>query len=131
MLLAGLRRCLLAAGLVALTGTAGLAQSMMERLPPSMGGLPADAPAAPKTPYPYPAVHDMPPARTDKTLSDDQQSDLLRQLENARDRQVRKSDAERGADDDTPKPAAVTKRKPSAAKKPPKPAAQAGVKPNP
>ena len=131
MLLAGLRRCFLAAGLVALTATGGLAQTMLERLPPSMGGLPADAPAAPKTPYQYPAVHDMPPPRTDKTLSDDQQSDLLKQLENARDRQVRKSEQEREAGDDTPKPAAGTKKKPSAAKKPPKPAAQAGVKPNP
>ena len=38
---------------------------MIDRLPADVGGLPAGAPARPATPYQYPAVHDMPPARAD------------------------------------------------------------------
>jgi hypothetical protein len=127
----GLKRSLLAASFLGLLMTSCSAGSPLENLPPSMGGLPADAPAAPKLPYQFPAVHDMPPPRNDKTLSDDQQLNLLNQLEDARDRQVRRADEERAADGETPKAPNVTKKKPSAAKKQPKPAAQAGVKANP
>jgi hypothetical protein len=124
----GLRRSLVLAGLFALGVSPCLAGSPLESLPPSMGGLPADAPARPATPYKYPAVHDMPPPRSEKTLSGDQQLQLEKSLEAARDRQMRRA----GDDlDDADKPPAVTKKKPSAAKKQPKPAAQAGVKPNP
>jgi hypothetical protein len=127
----GLKRTLWAAGILALSASPCLAQSVFGKLPESLGGLPADAPAVPKTPYQYPAVHDMPPPRNDKTLSDDQQLNLLNQLEDARDRQVRRADEERAADGETPKAPNVTKKKPSAAQKQPKPAAQAGVKANP
>ena len=127
----GFKRTLWTAGMLALCASPCAAQSVFGRMPESLGGLPADAPPESKTPYQYPAVHDMPPPRNDKTLSDDQQLDLLNQLENARDRQVKRADEEREAGDDAPKPPQVTKKKPSAAKKPPKPAAQAGVKPNP
>jgi hypothetical protein len=122
---------LLAAALLGLSVPGCLAQSIFGRMPESMGGLPADAPAAPKTPYAYPAVHDMPPDRKDKTLSEDQQSDLLNQLEHARDRQMRRAGEDPDGADAPPKKPAVTKKKPSEAKKPPKAAAQAGVKPNP
>ena len=127
----GLKRTLWAAGILALSASPCLAQSVFGKLPESLGGLPADAPAVPKTPYQYPAVHDMPPPRNDKTLSDDQQLNLLNQLEDARDLQVRRAGEERAADGETPKAPNVTKKKPSAAKKQPKPAAQAGVKANP
>ncbi|HXD45405.1 MAG TPA: hypothetical protein VN655_09760 [Pseudolabrys sp.] len=137
MTTAAFKRLLLVAGLLGLSVTvvsAGPVSSAVESLPPSMGGLPADAPAPPKTEYQYPAVHDMPPPRIDKTLSDDQQLDLEKQLLDARDRQLRRAaqDAEAAEDGDAPdgKPA-VTKKKPSGAKKAPKAAAQAGTKSNP
>jgi hypothetical protein len=56
-------------------------------LPPSLGGLPTDAPAKPKTPYQYPAVHDMPPPRSVKTLSDEELLKVEEDLTVARDRQ--------------------------------------------
>ena len=127
----GLKRSVRLACLLLLAAGPCAAQSVFERMPESMGGLPAGAPAAPKTPYSYPAVHDMPPARTDKTLSDDQQTDLLNQLVNARDRQMRRAGEDPDAADDKPKKPAVTKKKPSEAKKQPRAAAQAGVKANP
>ena len=131
MRMGGYKRTLFAAGMLALCASPSPAQSVFGKLPESVGGLPADAPAAPTTSYQYPAVHDMPPPRTDKTLSDDQQSDLLKQLESARDRQMRRAGDDPETGDGTPKSSTVTKKKPSAAKKPPKAAAQAGVKPNP
>ena len=66
-----------------------------------MGGLPADAPAAPKTPYQFPAVHDMPPPRTATPMSDDQQIKLEQDLEAARDRQMDKAGEDPDADPDT------------------------------
>ena len=134
MTTAGLRRSLLVAGLLGVSMTAasaGPVGSVMESLPPSMGGLPSDAPTEPKAPYQYPAVHDMPPPRPDKTLSDEQQIDLENQLLNARDRQLRRATEDAKAGDDPDAKPAVTKKKPSAAKKGPKAAAQAGAKSNP
>ena len=68
----------------ALTGCA--AGPLVDSLPSSMG-LPADAPARPVTPYQYPAVHDMPPARSTPTMSEDEQMKLEKDLAAIRDRQ--------------------------------------------
>jgi hypothetical protein len=60
---------------------------VLEQLPASVGGLPEDAPAAPKAPYQYPAVHDLPPPRSTHPMTDE---DLLKAedtLRAARDRQ--------------------------------------------
>jgi hypothetical protein len=56
-------------------------------LPPSFGGLPTDAPAKPKTPYQYPSVHDMPPPRSVKTLSDEELLNVEKDLTAAREGQ--------------------------------------------
>ncbi len=56
-------------------------------LPQSLGGLPTDAPTRPTTPYQYPAVHDMPPPRSVKTLSDEELRKVEKDLTAARDRQ--------------------------------------------
>jgi hypothetical protein len=46
---------------------------MLAKLPTSMGGLPADAPARPgEGQLVYPAVHDMPPPRPDPVLTEAQ-----------------------------------------------------------
>jgi len=59
---------------------------LMEKLPTAVGGLPADAPAAPTAPAKYPAVHDMPPPRPDTPLTEEQQVKLEKDLKAARDK---------------------------------------------
>lgn len=137
----GVKRSLIAAGLLGLAMTScaagpSLFQTVPESLPESVGGLPADAPAAPAKPYAYPAVHDMPPPRTAKPLDDNQQIQLEKDLEAARDRQMRRAAENPDADDasDAPptKPAATkTKKKSSVAKKKTGTAPQAGARTNP
>jgi hypothetical protein len=68
-----------------------------DNLSPSMGGLPADAPARPTTPAVYPAVHDMPPPRTDVVLDDDQQAKLQSDLAALRSRQETETAASKPA----------------------------------
>ena len=103
----------LAALAVALAGCS--ASSVMERLPTAAGGLPEGAPPAPTTPYVYPAVHDVPPPRADKPLTDEQQVKLEKDLQTARDR----LDKERKADQATDqKEAAQAKKQAEKPKKP-------------
>ena len=59
----------------------------LKSMPESLGGLPPDAPKGPAMPYQYPAVHDMPPARTSEPMNEDQQYRLEKELSAARDRQ--------------------------------------------
>jgi|PersoiStandDraft_1058852.scaffolds.fasta_scaffold33396_2 hypothetical protein len=59
---------------------------MIDRLPGDMG-LPAGAPARSTTPYQYPAVHDMPPARATAPMSDEEQLKLEKELTAVRERQ--------------------------------------------
>jgi hypothetical protein len=56
-----------------------------DHLPTAMGGLPEDAPR-PSTEQDYPAVHNMPPARSTATLTDEQRKRLQDDLEAARNR---------------------------------------------
>jgi hypothetical protein len=116
-------------------------QTAPEALPETMGGLPADAPAAPKTPYAYPAVHDMPPARSDTPMNNDQLLKAEQDLQGARDRQIDTAAKEQAADAadfaDPPaatapaKPAKKPSKKKAAAKKTRAPAPQAGADTNP
>jgi len=57
-----------------------------DHMPEAIGGLPADAPARPDAPAVYPAVHNMPPARSTATLNNDQQKQLEDDLVAARNR---------------------------------------------
>ena len=59
----------------------------MERLPTELGGMPSSAPAAPRTGYSYPAVHDTPPPRATAPLTDEQQLELEKRLQDARQKQ--------------------------------------------
>lgn len=75
---------------------------VMERLPTELGGLPSGAPAASTTPYSYPAVHDTPPPRASAPLTDEQQLQMEKQLQEARKKQesqaIGMQDASVGAD---------------------------------
>lgn len=144
--MAGVKRSLAAlATLGVLMGGCSAGPSILttapEALPDSMGGLPADAPAAPKDPYKFPAVHDMPPARSDTPMSNDQLLKAEQDLQGARDRQVDKAtrdQAEDASDFTDPsaaappvKPVKKPAKKKAAAKKTRAPAAQAGAATNP
>lgn len=60
---------------------------LMERVPTELGGLPSGTPAPPRTTYRYPAVHATPPPRTTAPLTAEEQLDLEKQLQQARERQ--------------------------------------------
>lgn len=72
----GPARALAAALLLAgITGLAGCS-SAIDHIPTWAGGLPGGAPERPATQSAYPAVHDMPPARTDTVLSEAERKKL-------------------------------------------------------
>jgi hypothetical protein len=60
---------------------------MLDQLPAAVGGEPAGLPQRPTSPYQYPAVHDMPPARANAPLDDNEQVRMEKELQVARDRQ--------------------------------------------
>jgi hypothetical protein len=60
--------------------------SMGDHLPTAVGGLPQGAPPRSTTPESYPAVHDMPPARDQTVLTDEEQTKLEQDLIAARNR---------------------------------------------
>jgi hypothetical protein len=79
--------CLLAAALVASALLSGCSGSLIaDHMPAAVGGLPEDAPARPATETAYPAVHNMPPARSTAPLNNDQQKQLEDDLVAARNR---------------------------------------------
>jgi hypothetical protein len=98
--------------------------SVIDKLPGDMG-LPAGTPQRPATAYEYPAVHDMPPARVARPLTEEQQVKLEKELDKARDRQeARDAPAKKTA---TP----PNKKQPATAKNGQATGAQDGVKTNP
>ncbi len=105
-------------GLVA--GLAGCSPGpIIDRLPGDMG-LPAGAPARPTTPYEYPAVHDMPPARATVPMTEEEQVRLEKELANVRDRQEGRAQSPK-------KPAPKAKKPPNNAEN----GQTAGAKANP
>jgi hypothetical protein len=80
----GLAAAWLVSGSVILAGcTVG---SLGDHLPTAAGGLPESAPARPATPTAYPAVHDMPPPRSENVLTDEERKKLEDDLIAARKR---------------------------------------------
>ena len=72
---------------------------LMERLPTELGGLPSGAPGPAATPYRYPAVHDTPPPRATAPLTDEQQLELEKGLQSAREKQQSEAAAIKDAPD--------------------------------
>jgi hypothetical protein len=98
--------------------------AMIDRLPGDMG-LPAGTPARPEAPYQYPAVHDMPPARSTTPMNDEEQTKLEKDLQAARDRQeaqeakdaeAQKAETQKAQEGPEKKPAQPAKKKPASAK---------------
>jgi hypothetical protein len=75
---------LAACAMAVLSGCSG--SMIADHMPAAVGGLPEDAPERQATPAAYPAVHNMPPARSTKPLSNDQQKQLEDDLVAARNR---------------------------------------------
>lgn len=82
-----LRGPYLAALGVALTLAGCSPAPVMERMPTELGGLPSGAPADPTAHYRYPAVHDTPAPHATAPLTDEQQLELEKQLQEARKKQ--------------------------------------------
>jgi hypothetical protein len=78
-------------GVVVLALALAGCSEQLERMPEQLGGMPADAPARPKAPYQYPAVHDVPAARAVKPMSDAELLKLENELKAARDRQQKEA----------------------------------------
>lgn len=85
-----------------LSGCSGL---IADHLPAAVGGLPADTPERPTSTGQYPAVHNMPPARSTATLDNDQQKQLEDDLVAARNRYGGNPDAPTAATAGTTAPA--------------------------
>ena len=64
---------------------------LIDRIPEGAGGLPAGTPARSATSYQYPAVHDMPPARANPPMSEEEHVKLERDLAKLRDQQARET----------------------------------------
>jgi hypothetical protein len=75
---------LIASATALLSGCSG--SLIADHMPAAVGGLPEDAPPRPAVDGPYPAVHNMPPARSTAPLSYDQQKQLEDDLVAARNR---------------------------------------------
>ena len=61
--------------------------NLIDSVPNSIGGLPTNSPERPAEPIAYPAVHDMPPPRTNTTLSAEEQVQLEKDLTAVRTKQ--------------------------------------------
>lgn len=121
--------CLLTAAMV--LGLAGCsANPLADRLPEAAGGLPAGAPARPTTPYQYPAVHDMPPPRASKPLSEEDQVKLEKDLQATRDRQAAEANEEPPVQQSAA-PAKQAKKQPAGGKTGAKTGVNTGAKTNP
>ena len=76
---------LVAAG-AAMLAACSAGNTIADHLPNALGGLPEGTPQRPATPAAYPAVHDVPPPRTDTMLSEEEQKRLEDELVAARNR---------------------------------------------
>jgi hypothetical protein len=79
------------AGALLLAATLCACSSTFSELPAAVGGLPAGTPERQAAPAAYPAVHDIPPPRTNTVLTEAEQKKAATDLAAARDRQVRRA----------------------------------------
>jgi len=83
-----LAAALLLVGAAAVSGCS--TSALVDSLPAAVG-LPEGAPERPATPPSFPAVHDMPPARSDSPLSEAERKRLKEELIATRERAARKA----------------------------------------
>jgi hypothetical protein len=83
------------AGALLLAATLGACSSTLGELPAAVGGLPAGTPERSATPVAYPAVHDIPPPRSNTVLTEDEQKKAAADLAAARDQQAKRAASSR------------------------------------
>jgi hypothetical protein len=86
-----LRRAKRVCGVILLTLGLGACTSTLSELPAAVGGLPAGTPERAATPVAYPAVHDMPPPRTNTVLTEQEQKKAAAEIAAARDQQAKRA----------------------------------------
>lgn len=85
-----LAAALLLAGAVAVSGCSA-SHSLIDNVPPAVGGLPQGTPERPATPTQFPAVHDMPPARREAPLTEAEKQRLKDELIKSRNRAAKQA----------------------------------------
>lgn len=80
----------LTVALAAANAVAGCS-SVLSQLPQAAGGLPDGVPERPEAPPAFPAVHDMPPKRSDAVLSEAERKKLEADLAAARDKAAKQA----------------------------------------
>jgi hypothetical protein len=86
---APLRRLALALGMsLAALSTAGCSASVIDSIPTWAGGEPSGTPDRPAVDPAYPPVHDRPPARDSKVISEQDEAKIEKELATARDIQA-------------------------------------------
>jgi hypothetical protein len=68
-----------------------MGNNLGNELPTAIGGMPAAAPARPETPPVFPAVHDMPPARNTKVMTEEEKKRLEAELAVMREQQAKRA----------------------------------------
>jgi hypothetical protein len=79
------------AGALLLAAMLSACSSTFAELPSAVGGLPAGTPDRAATPTAYPAVHDIPPPRTNTVLTEEEQKKAAADLAAARDQQAKRA----------------------------------------
>jgi hypothetical protein len=73
------------------TNMTDMGNKLGNELPTAVGGMPAAAPARPETAPAFPAVHDIPPARNTKVMTEEEKKRLEAELAVMRDQQAKRA----------------------------------------
>jgi hypothetical protein len=71
--------------------TTNMGNNLGNELPTAIGGMPQAAPQRPETPPEFPAVHDMPPARNTKVMTEEEKKRVEAELAVMREQQARRA----------------------------------------
>jgi hypothetical protein len=73
------------------TNMTDMGNKLGNELPTAVGGMPQSLPARPETPPAFPAVHDMPPARNTKVMTEEEKKRVEAELAVMREQQARRA----------------------------------------
>jgi hypothetical protein len=73
------------------TNLTDMGNKLGNELPAAVGGMPETVPERPQTQPGYPAVHDMPPARNTKVMTEEEKKRLETELAVMREQQIRRA----------------------------------------
>jgi hypothetical protein len=73
------------------TNMTDMGSKLGNELPTAMGGMPAAAPERPETQPAFPAVHDMPPPRNTKVMTEEEKKRVEAELAVMREQQARRA----------------------------------------